>query len=66
MTGKPKKGLSSFLRGELAINSTDCADENIDGIRFEITTSTRVDELTLPFYFSDGLVLIDPPIEIRP
>ncbi len=50
------------LRGELAINSTDCADENIDGIRFEITTPTRVDELTLPFYFSDGLVLIDPPI----
>lgn len=51
------------LRGELAINSTDCSDQNIDGIRFEITTPTRADELTLPFYFSDGLVLIDPPLE---
>lgn len=51
------------LRGEIAINSTDCSDMNVEGIRFEITTPARTDELTLPYYFSDQLVIIDPPLE---
>lgn len=48
------------LRGEIAINSTDCADENASGITFEITTPASADADTHAFYQSDVQILIDP------
>jgi hypothetical protein len=37
-------------RGHLFINAADCKDDDAPGIRFDITSSTAVDDLSVPFY----------------